>query len=282
MYRPFLLYDAFIAKRTMNRVCMPYTEESLEKLDHEFQKVLNRVTHITAQFLTEISPNLKNVSAKEYLEHGVCRRIRVLERSIERIYELFPPNRRDKLTRDELADVQINLHAFVINLFGVLDNLAWVYVLEHSTEHAVGGRKGVGLYTKKTQEILPPNLKEYLNRDSTKKWYESYVKNYRDALAHRIPLYIPPLILTDMEAKKWNELDDRKWQCIKNHKFSELEAIEHEIQSLGSVCDFFSHSLSENESNTIYIHAQVLADGATVLELCDIYFKDFWIAHGNS
>jgi hypothetical protein len=255
---------------------VPYTDERLKHFENEYEKVTSGLRKLIEVFLTKISPKLKNQRAKEYLEHGVCRRIRVLERSIERIYEIFPPSRKDKLTRDELADVQIYLHAFVINLFGILDNLAWVYVLEHNLEAEIGGRKGVGLYAKGTQSILPLNLKAYINLDSTKEWHEKYVKNYRDALAHRIPLYVPPLIVTDAEAAKWKELDGHTWECIRNHEFEALEDLEREKESLGVVCDMFSHSLSESESKTVYIHPQILVDGATVLELCGVYSDNFW------
>lgn len=255
---------------------MPYTEETLQHLGDEYENVTRGLRKLVESFLTEMSPSLKNPRAKEYLEHGVCRRIRVLERSVERIYEIFPPDRKEKLTRDELSDVQIYLHAFVINLFGILDNLAWVYVLEHNLEKEVGGHRGIGLYAKGTQDILPPNLKAYLNLESSTVWYEKYVKNYRDALAHRIPLYVPPLIVTDTEVVRWKELDGRIWECIKNQEFEALEELKREEATLGVVCDMFSHSMSESESKNLYIHPQVLVDGATVVELGSVYRSSFW------
>lgn len=260
----------------MKGFSVPYTEETLKHLGDEYKKVTSGLRKLVESFLTEISPNLKSPRAKEYLEHGVCRRIRVLERSIERIYEIFPPDRKEKLTRDELSDVQIYLHAFVINLFGILDNLAWVYVHEHNLEKEVGGYRGVGLYANGTQDVLPPDLKAYVNLESTREWYEKYVKNYRDALAHRIPLYVPSLIVTDSEAAKWRELDDRIWKCIKNQEFEALEELKREEAALGVVCDMFSHSMSESESKNLYIHPQVLADGATVVELGGVYRSNFW------
>jgi hypothetical protein len=255
---------------------VPYTEETLKHLGDEYENVTRGLQTLVKTFLTEISPNLKNPRAKEYLEHGVCRRLRVLERSVERIYEIFPPDRKEKLTRDELSDVEIYLHAFVINLFGILDNLAWVYVLEHNLEKEVGGHMGVGLYAKGTQDILPPDLKAHVNLESSTEWYGKYVKNYRDALAHRIPLYVPPLILTDTEATRWKELDGRIWECIQNREFEALENLKIEKEALGIVCDMFTHSMSESESKMLYIHSQVLADGATIVELGGVYRSNFW------
>src|SRR3569832_524187 len=130
----------------MKGFSVPYTEETLKHLGDEYKKVTSGLRKLVESFLTEISPNLKSPRAKEYLEHGVCRRIRVLERSIERIYEIFPPDRKEKLTRNELSDVQIYLHAFGINLFGFLDYLAWGYVHEHNQKKEVGNKKKKRLY----------------------------------------------------------------------------------------------------------------------------------------
>jgi hypothetical protein len=255
---------------------MPYTDETVAHFEEQYRKITSGLSDLVEKFLAVLSPKLKNARAQEYLQHGVCRRLGVLERSIRRIFEIFPPNRKNKLTRDELSDVQIYLHAFVINLFGTLDNLAWVYVLEHDLEKKVGGHKGVGLYTKNTQSILPSDLRAYINLDSTREWYEKYVKNYRDALAHRIPLYVPPFMLTAAEAPKWEELDDRIWKCMQNQEFEELVRLKREQENLGVICDTFAHSLSELEAKTLHIHAQVLSDGATILELCDVYRASFW------
>lgn len=87
---------------------------------------------------------------------------------------------------------------------------------------------------------------------------------------------MPPLIVTDSEAAKWKELDDRIWECIKNQEFEALEELKREEAALGGVCDMFSHSMSESESKNLYIHPQVLADGATVVELGGVYRSNFW------
>src|SRR3569832_2387200 len=108
----------------MKGFSVPYTKETLKHLGDEYKKVTSGLRKLVESFFSVFFLNLKSPRAKEYLEHGVCRWFSVLERSIERIYEIFPPDRKEKLTRDELSDVQIYLHAFVINLFGILDNLA--------------------------------------------------------------------------------------------------------------------------------------------------------------
>ncbi|MFW6144687.1 MAG: DEAD/DEAH box helicase, partial [Candidatus Natronoplasma sp.] len=97
-----------------------------------------------------------------------------------------------KILREELKDVDINLHAFFINIFGLLDNMAWVIVHENIGSATDIDKKKVGLYQTETQKVMKYEFKQYLNADRTKKWHNEYLKNYRNALAHRIPLYVPP------------------------------------------------------------------------------------------
>lgn len=254
---------------------MPYTPETLVELEIKYQGVSQELKGLTERLLTKLAPKLSNERAQEYLNHGVCRRLRVIERCIQSIFLIFPPDRKNLLGRDELADVQINLHAFVINLYGVIDNFAWVFVFEHGLKDKIGRRTSVGLFHKDTQVFLPQPLVEYLSEDVTIKWDEAYVKNYRDALAHRIPLYVPPYILSKKNGERWKELDAKIAACIKNHEFEELEVLKLERDSLGLVCDMFSHSFSEAESRSIYIHPQLLSDSATILQMGAVYVEHF-------
>jgi hypothetical protein len=137
-----------------------------------------------------------DAKVREHLLHGAGRRVWVLKRCIENVFMFFPLETKLPLQRDALSDVQINLHAFVMNLNGIYDNWAWAYVLRHNLEEKIGGRRKVGLFMASTGKHLPEVLAAYLTDTETIKWYEKYVKPFRDALAHRIPLYIPPAELT--------------------------------------------------------------------------------------
>lgn len=43
---------------------------------------------------------------------------------------MIPPERADIPSRDELTDATINIQSFVFNVFGGIDNLAWIWVWE--------------------------------------------------------------------------------------------------------------------------------------------------------
>jgi hypothetical protein len=69
---------------------------------------------------------VKNETAASYLQYGVIRRLFILSRTFDRIFELYPPDRSSPLGNDDRTDLEINLHAFMIHIHGITDNLALV------------------------------------------------------------------------------------------------------------------------------------------------------------
>ena len=110
-------------------------------------------------------------------------------------------------------DSTINLHAFLINIFGLLDNLAWVVIHEQQLTDKID-KKNVGLYENKTQVCFTEKFRSYLNSDRMKKWRNEYLKNYRDALSHRIPPYVPPKTLNPEQKTQEEQIENKIVECV--------------------------------------------------------------------
>jgi hypothetical protein len=61
-------------------------------------------------------PTLSSPGAQEYLKHGAARRLKVIARTVQNVFSVCPPNRLQVLESNERCDVEINLHAFLINV----------------------------------------------------------------------------------------------------------------------------------------------------------------------
>lgn len=252
---------------------MPYTADQLVKISRECSDVLNDLQTLMLGCVTQ-GQAVTNARAQEHMLHGAGRRVSVLRRSVENIFHLFPPSLERPLTHETLADVQINLHAFVINLYGVFDNWAWAFVLRHSLESNIGDRRNVGLFKDKTQRFLPPSLKEYLVSETIATWHEQYLKGYRDALAHRIPLYLPPAAWTQEESEQYNRLEVEKIECIKSMRWERIEEVWAEQGNIGRPCLTFLHAFSDEEaSRPVYLHPQLLCDSKAVVEFGTKYLE---------
>jgi hypothetical protein len=193
---------------------MSYSEDQALNITNEKCAVVQELEGLLLQINRQGEAS-DNAKVREHLLHGAGRRVWVLKRCIENVFMFFPLETKLPLQRDTLSDVQINLHAFVMNLNGIYDNWAWAYVLRHNLEEKIGDRRKIGLFMTPTRKHLPEVLTSYLTGTETTMWYEKYVKPFRDALAHRIPLYIPPAELTHEEAELYRMLLNEQMECLK-------------------------------------------------------------------
>lgn len=218
--------------------------------------------------------HVPNDVAREYLLQGVARRLRLLAACIWNIYEYFPPETDERLQTKRLHDVEIQLQAFAINVSGIHDNWAWAYVSHLGVPLK---REQIGLFNQRTQPFLTEGMRDYLSQDHIVVWYRQYAKNYRDALAHRIPLYIPPAEMSEAEAEKHERLWQAIWLAMYESRHSEAAALQNDFEAIGKPCFRFVHSLHSDPSRPVYLHPQVLCDAITVLELCRTMMRE-WFA----
>ena len=170
---------------------MRYDEQTLKIIAEKYAEV-GRIHDQLALRLSSMLSSVRDARAKEYLTQGVGRRLSILTRCIRNIFSIFPVGRTQHLTLEELADVDINLHAFFINLSGLLDNLAWVFVSENdllgTSKEGKLDKEDVGLFKKKTQFRLPEQLRTYLNTGRMTRWYSESAKTTETHSAYNTPL----------------------------------------------------------------------------------------------
>jgi len=256
---------------------MAYAVELLKQLRTNHDKVIHDLQTLMFEGLKHSEP-LGSEEAKRQLRHGVGRRLGVMKKSVEQIFTLFPPAQQTPLQSEVLMEVQIYLHAFVINLSGIFDNWAWAFLFRHGLNERID-KRNVSLFKKETQRLLPASLSDYLSSQDISTWHEKYLKNYRDSLAHRIPLYIPPAQYTDDDAKRYQELERQKIECIRQGEWDRLDAVWAEQDSVGRSCPLFMHEFSDEErSRPLLLHPQILSDGMTVTEFGNRYYAA-WHEH---
>lgn len=246
--------------------------EMVSKLNIELQKI-PRNADLILMALMELSNHFQNPRAQLYLREGVMRRVGIIKRCIERIFEIHPPTRETLLSRSELDDLTIYLQTFAGHVYGVLDNLAWVCVLLAGEDITTRNRMGIGLFKSGTKEFLPPLLNEYLSDGKTKEWFDKYAKSYRDSTAHRVPVYVPPKMLNPAEAEEFNILERRSMEALLGMDVDLHERLYAQQEALGGPANIMLLTSSDEEERTpeIPFHPQVICDWLTVHELLEKY-----------
>ncbi len=216
---------------------MRYSECEIEELSEQYSKWTDRGETLIERILTHA---FKKEPSRTLAAHGLARRLMTLARCMERVYRIIPLDAENPAI-DEIQDASIFLQAFVVNVYGSIDNLARLWVWEAEVTKSNGGRlpqKWIGLKPscRHVRQSLPSSFQKYLNNANL--WFK-YLENYRHALAHRIPLYIPT-------------------QCLDQVSSGPYEPLM--MHSFGS---------AEEDGWPVRFHPQMVCDFATVVELSE-------------
>ena len=185
-------------------------------------------------------------------------------RCIEIVFERLPPKRDQIPTREERLDANIGLQAFVFNVFGSIDNLAWIWVSEKGMDldkYWIGLGPGNRAVRKSLSDGFQHQLKEL---DS---WF-NHLEDFRHSLAHRIPLYIPPYVIAPEKEHSYREIEGRVQAAATDGKLDEYYTLLREQERLGEFRPVMLHSPAES-SGYVHFYPQLFADFNTVKSLGD-------------
>lgn len=249
---------------------MSYSEELMVQLQHDATALNSELSLLFIRLGGHVALQFTAPRAKEYLLQGVCRRVETIRRCMVRIFNTFAVDRRNVLDDDERSNVEVSLQAFLLNLYGVFDNVAWTLLFE---KHVSLPRNKVGLFLQATQQHLAAPLLKSVTDPKIQSWYKTHVKPYRDALAHRIPVYVPPMGLDEKAQQRNRELEEQIVSAIERRDLNAVERLQNEQEGLGVALPVFSHSYSKEEgSPPMWLHPQVIVDGKTMLEVLNTAF----------
>ena len=244
---------------------MQYSDEQLAQMYEDYGELTGKKTRLMESYVLR---QFRDEHAREYARHGFCRRIQIMAHCIQGVFEMLPPERADVPEDETVRDATVYLQAFVFNTFGSIDNLAHIWVSERQVKKADGtslarANIGFGKKCKRVMESLPEGFRDFLNEIET--WWE-YLRSFRDALAHRIPLYIPPSLVTDDNVEEYERKGAEILDAIRRREYAEAEALDNAQNELISFLPVTTHSF-EKQSRFVYFHCQMLADFNTVEEI---------------
>jgi hypothetical protein len=254
-----------------------YSTEAIAELDYQFVLAVHELRDASAD-LVNATGRVSSPEARTHLLHGASRRCRVLASCISVAFEAYPPDADRPVDREALDRTQIAIHAFMINLFGLFDNLAWAFLRHHGLvgpenakvmvlpSAAIVGteikfrRNDIGLFQKSTKDVLPIEIVNYLDQDHIKNWVENYLIFYRDSLAHRIPLYIIPAAFTQDQAVEVRRLQAEMERFAQQRDWETYDRLSGELEAMGRPAPWFVGDWTVGKNQPVPFHEQLLSD----------------------
>jgi hypothetical protein len=242
-----------------------FSDDAIRKMDEHTVLLRSKYQELMLAYAQRSYPTPK---AFQFAMEGYCRRVGIMARCISKVFEIIPPSLSDVPEKDTVTDCIIHLQAFLVNAFGSIDNLAWVLV------HCLGivredgsdlPRGWVGL--RKGNEYLRSRLSADLQARLVKSddWFE-YLENYRHALGHRIPPYVPPYVVDHQGVDEHNDLEQRMQAALLRVDMDEYDRLEKERDKLIFFRPLMGHARDEHKG-IVTFHPQILSDFLTVEEL---------------
>jgi len=266
----------------MRREDMRYSKEQIGQLDAELTNCLRALFELQSSCV-EHAQHTDNPKAIEYLNQGVNRRLIILRHALAKIFMAIPPDIQSPASRENTLDAQVNLYAFLIGVVGIFDNLAWVYAYHHNLHDLLRRRQSVDLFKQQIQKHLPSELTSYLMSDTTVDWYEKHFKTYRDALAHRIPPYIPSVFVKTENSAVYQDLSSQRMIAQATDNYTLAESLSTKLALLEQPNLTYMQSFDSSEgSRPVLLHPQLLCDASTIVEFCQLFFKHWRSASNNS
>jgi hypothetical protein len=255
----------------MTTGCTPQDEKATYSREAVAQLIaeLATITPERARLIDAIvARNYSSQQAADHARHGLARRLGTLARCVENSFSILPPDFVGLPDLGRLADATIQIQSFAFSLVGALDNLAWMWVLETGVTQRDGKplpNLWIGLRRGHTcvRESFPKATHAYLTTFDS--WFD-YVEEFRHALAHCIPLYIPPYTVSNADGAAYQQSDEDKWNALRQGDLSAYTAAQSTQDSLCVFRPWITHQ-SDLGPKCVYFHPQLLTDFKTIVNI---------------
>lgn len=182
-----------------------------------------------------------SANARRHFNEGFVRRHYMLQSSRLFLCQHCSQSRKEPLSPYEATDCAIHLNAYYLNLRGVLDNLAWVLQYEWQllagvTEDGGRGRQECNLFGPRFLAALKSQHSELASvLDQHGNWARELAE-LRDPAAHRVPIYVPPSVITSQEqVEKFRQIEAQADVALSERGDRPISEIYREAQA---VADF--------------------------------------------
>ena len=249
---------------------MFYSANQIEELETGYR---TQVRKLNTLLMSTASQSFENKEALYFLKHGLGRRIILVNRALQGLFTSIPIALDEIPKKEKLSDASIYLQALFSNIYGCLDNLAWIWVhnnqqnkkLANINKHYVG----LNPENKTLRQTLPEIFLEELEKFDD--WIK-YIKDVRNDLAHKVPLYLIPSVIHTEKVKDFESLENKKLEALILKEIEAFEKIESEQSAMSSYRPYWAEQ-SIKRTSAYLIHPCAINDVNALTQLVEKFFE---------
>jgi hypothetical protein len=164
--------------------------------------------------------------AQRHLQEGLARRILLMQANREAILQTAGRGRTNALSSDEVIDLNIHVNSYYVQLRGALDNLAWALQYEFDLLGQGGEESGeirtqCHLFGQCFRDVLGLRIGALAELLQNRLTWAADLKKLRDPVAHRIPLYVPPAVVSGEEIDRLRDMFAEGKELMKAGRLSD-------------------------------------------------------------
>ena len=218
---------------------------------------------------TEVLPSISTEDGSRHFKFGIMRRLYMIRLNVCEILRLIDRPTNCVLQTDDGLMVGMNLNSLYVHLHGILDNMAWCIAYEWKlfsdlSENEPHSRRNIGLFYKDYIKALN-DVPTATFLESKKTWH-SQMTQLRDPIAHRVPLYAVPGIMTPEEAKMFGDLNDASIIALKTGNLDEHQRLMAEAGKVGTYHPIFCNDIG-GDVEFRHIRPNIDDDVRNILEI---------------
>lgn len=247
-----------------------YTEEAAAEMNRGIEELLTWFQQFKLSFADR---RFRSERGYEHAYHGLLRRSATISHCLQAVFQQIPPRLEGIPESRSIANAEALIQASIFNLFGALDNLAWIWISESNLRRENGQelpRRQIGLGP--GYDVVRASLSQTVRDELTalNDWF-AHIEDFRHALAHRIPLYIPPYAIPEAAVEEYNQLSHQMRLARNRDEYSELERRQMTLVHFSPV---ITHSIFDQPAQKVRFHPQLIANFRTLRQITESIFLE--------
>ena len=250
-----------------------FTSEYLERFYDSYMAARGKLEALTAAYAGK---DFRDERARGFARHGFPCRLALMLHCIEMAMEDVPPRIHWVPHAESILRATLSLQAFVVDVFGCIDNLAHIWVCEKGVtaedgtplpDSRIGLRPENGAVLESLSPAFAGRLKEF------GPWFE-YLDRFRRALEHEVPLYNTLEALPADRLRRFRELAGRIEEAQRRRDQAEVDRLTDASNAVVSFFPITAHAFGENARRE-FVQFQMASDFDTVEEIARRLLVEF-------